>query len=377
MLKTTCLALAAVAVIAGCATGPEVRPAPFRVRPDSVEPGTLEGPFSGKVVDGSSKSPVAGALVYATWSFASGSGLQTPAGYKEHVGSTDAAGRYTIPRLTGVPDGTRVTDFVLVIYKRGFVAYRSDRRFSDLGPRLDFAQTDNQIVLDRWRAELSHARHLRYVGGGTAVAALTAWEATDAAAELSAGKRATEIRPGMGEGPYIVAAQLLTEADIKQLTKYDGSFETGPLGDVPDNASYSSQHFKAMGRAETYDIALRMWRMDTGKAQEQYEDVMAALPGVDERDEIGSRSLRTVEKQINGVAFLDGPRGIVVLLTCGSSLCPTADQAVAMGKLIHERIKQLQPNASAPPPNTQLEPTQPVAPEGDDSEPAPDGGTTP
>ena len=152
------------------------------------------------------------------------------------------------------------------------------------------------------------------------------------------------------------------------------SFETGPLGDVPDNASYSSQHFKALGRAETFDVALRMWRMDTGKAQEQYEDVLEALPGVDERDEIASRSLRTIEKQINGVAFLDGPRGIVILLTCGSSLCSNSDVAVEMGKLIHERIKQLAPNATAPPPNTQVQPTVPVTPEGDTA-PVPDEGT--
>jgi hypothetical protein len=356
--------LALVLLIAsGCATGPEVRPAPFRARPDSVDPGTLRGPFSGRVLDGSSKSPVAGALVYATWSFAAGSGLQTAAGYHEHVGSTDAAGRYKIPELAGVPDGTRVTDFVLVVYKRGFVAYRSDRRFTDLGPRLDFAQSDNQIILERWRAELSHARHLRYIGGGTAVAALTGWEAADAAAELTAGKGGTDLRPGIGEGPYIVAAQLLTEADIKNLTKYDGTFETGPLGDVPDNASYSSQHFKALSRGEAYDVALRMWRMDTGKAQTQYEDVLEAMPpGAEERDEIGSRSFRTDERGTKGVGFLDGPRGIVVLMTCGKSLCSNGDQAAAMGKLIHQRIKQLQPEAAAPPPPPELTPAPAPAP---------------
>src|SRR4029077_6128431 len=119
--------------------------------------------------------------------------------------------------------------------KRGYVAYRSDRRFVDLGPRMDFAQLENQVLLERWRNELSHARHLRFVGAGTAVAALTQWELGDASAELD-GKRPSgeDLRPGRGDGQYVVAAQLLGEGDIKGRTKYDGSFETGPLSDEPD-----------------------------------------------------------------------------------------------------------------------------------------------
>jgi hypothetical protein len=345
-------ALIAAVLVSACATGPALRPAPYRARPDSVEPGSLKGPFSGRVLDGSSRSPVAGALVYATWTFESGSGLPTAAGFREHVGSTDAAGRYKIPALSRVPNNVRVTDFVLVIYKRGFIAYRSDRRFADLGPRMDFAQNDNQIVLERWRVDLSHAQHLRYVGGGTAVAALTGWEATDAATEVSSGRRpgtaGSELRPGQGEGPYLVAAQLLNEADIKGRTKYDGAFETGPLGDEPDTASYSSQHFKALGRAESFDVALRMWRLDTAAAQERYEELLATLPGVAERDEIASRSFRAVENGTKGVAFLDAPRGMVVLLTCGSTQCSSEDQAVELGHMIHDRIKQLAPDAVAP-----------------------------
>jgi hypothetical protein len=346
------LAFVLAVTLTACATGPELRPAPFRTRPDSVEPGTLAGPFSGRVLDASSRSPVAGALIYATWSFASGTGLQVPAGFREHVGSTDATGRYKIPALAGVPDGVRVVDFVLVIYKRGFIAYRSDRRFADLGPRMDFAQTDNQILLERWRADLSHAQHLRYIGGGSAVAALTSWEASDAAAELAAGRRpgaiGTEIRPGHGSGPYLVAAQLLSEADIKARTRFDGTFETGPLGDEPDTATYSSQHFKALGRGETFDIALRMWRADPGAAQERYEELAGELPGVAEHDEIASRSFRATEGGIKGIGFLDGPRGIVVLLTCGGAQCSSEEDAVALAETIYGRIKQLAPTTGAP-----------------------------
>jgi hypothetical protein len=335
---------AALLVLGACAAQP-VRTAPFRARPDSVEPGDLRGPFTGRVVDAASASPVAGALVYASWTFEAGAGLPIPGGYREHIGNTDANGYYEVPRVGAAPDGARLVDFTLVVYKRGFVAYRSDRRFSDFGPRLDFSQKQHQIALERWRDDYSHARHLRYVGGGAAVTALTSWEAEEAIAELS-GARAKgpgELLPGIGEGPYVVAAQLLNEADIKAQTRFDGSFETGPLGDEPDTSAYSSQHFKALGRPESFDVAIRLWRSDAGGAQSRYDELRTSLPEIDERDEIASRSLRALEGDIRGVAFLDGPRGLVLLLTCGKSQCATMDDAVALAKQAHAKIERLWP----------------------------------
>ena len=348
-----------LAILAACA-GADIRTAPFRQRPDSVEPGSLRGPFTGRVVDAATRTPVAGALVYATWTFETGTALPTPAGVEEHVASTDASGSYEIPALRRIPSGARLTDFHLLVYKRGFVAYRSDRRFTDLGPRMDFAQISNQIALDRWRDDYSHARHLRYVGGGSAVAALTSWEADEAAAEMSGERRrpdvASDLIKDQGRGPYLVAAQLLSTDDIKAQTRYDGQFETGPLGDEPDTAVYSSQHFKALGRPETWDIALRMWRLDSAAAQERYAELLDQLPGIEERDEIASRSFRATEGEIRGVGFVDTPRGLVVLLTCGKNQCSKAEDAVALGDKIYERIKTLWPNV-APPKEPSQEPT--------------------
>jgi hypothetical protein len=339
--------------LAACA-GPEARIAPFRARPDSIHAGDLRGPFTGKVRDATTRTPVAGALVYAAWSFERGTGLPAAAGFKDFVGSTDAAGAYKVPALARVPSGARLTGFSMVVYKRGFVAYRSDRRFADLGPRRDFAQTDNQVLLERWRDDYSHARHLRFVGGGAAVAALTRWEAEDAAAELSGtarrpGALGSELTVTTGRGPYLVAAQLLGEADIKAQTKYDGTFETGPLGDEPDTTTYSSQHFKALGRPETWDVALRMWRVDPGAAQERYDELLATLPGAHEQNEIASRSLRATEGDIRGVAFLDGPRGLVVLITCGQSQCASPDDAVALAQKVWDHVKTLWPMTAGAP----------------------------
>jgi hypothetical protein len=339
------LLLAGPALAASACVDTAVRTAPFRVRPDAAEPGSLQGPFTGRVIDVTTHTAIAGALVYAAWTFERGTGLAEPAGAKELVASTDAAGNYTVPRLDHVPRGTRATEFTLLIYKRGFIAYRSDRRFSDLGLRMDFAQTDNQVLLERWRNELSHARHLRFVGSGTAVAALTQWELADASAELD-GRRQRgndDLRPGRSDGQYVVAAQLLAEADIKARTKYDGGFETGPLSDEPDTAIYSSQHFKALGRPETWDVALRLWRLEPGKAQERYDELLTQLPGITEKDDVASRSFIAAENEIRGVGFLDAPRGIVVLLTCGSNQCISQDDATSMAQTIYARIKNLLP----------------------------------
>src|SRR5262249_23377249 len=201
-----------------------------------------------------------------------------------------------------------------------------------------------QVLLERWRNDLSHARHLRFVGSGTAVSALTQWEIGDASAELE-GKRpgSEDIRPGRGEGPFIVAAQLLTDADIKARTKFHGQFETGPLSDEPDTATYSSQHFKALGRPETWDVAIRVWRLDPGKAQERYDELLTQLPGIVEKDEIGSRSFEATEKDIRGVGFLDAPRGIVVLMTCGSNQCISVEDAASLAQTIYGRVKSLLP----------------------------------
>lgn len=329
--------------VAGCAES-GMRTAPFRVRPDAADAGSLRGPFSGRVVDATTHAPIAGALVYAAWTLERGTGLVEPAGSREVVGSTDAGGNYKVAPIGNIPTGTRVTDFTLLIYKRGYVAYRSDRRFTDLGLRMDFAQTDNQVLLERWRNELSHARHLRFVGSGTAVSALTQWELADASAELE-GKRPSgeDLRPGRGEGPYVVAAQLLNETDIKARTKYDGTFETGPLSDEPDTSTYSSQHFKALGRPETFDVAIRVWRLEPGKAQERYDELLTQLPGIQEKDEIARRSFLATENDIRGIGFLDAPRGVVVLLTCGTSQCASAEDAIALAQGIYNKLKSLVP----------------------------------
>ncbi len=394
MLPSRFAAATALIVLATACQRGQVRPAPFRARPDSVDAGSLLGPFDGRVLDAGNGDPVTGALVYGTWTFQSGYGLQAPSDVREAVTSTDASGRYRIPRLDDMPGKAHLTDFTLVIYKRGYVAYRSDRRFEDLGPRLDFAQRQNLIKLDRWRAEYSHVRHLRYVGGGPAIAALTAWETDEAAAELSGLKEGPRVASDLVVlgGPGVTASQIVTEGDIRTMTGWDGSFETGPLNDEPDTDAYSSQHFRALGQPETFDVAVRLWKIDTQTARDRYAELGEMLPGVKQTAEIADQSFRATEKdpktgaEIHGVSFLDEKRGVVVLITCGTAQCKTMDSLVAIGRKAYDRVRRAVPeNAGAegapdgePPEEEQPPPLpRPTPPPPEGSTPPAPGSTKP
>ncbi|HZS36835.1 MAG TPA: hypothetical protein VFF06_08415, partial [Polyangia bacterium] len=139
-------ALLTACALAGCA--PWVQTASFPIRPDTVEPGNLLGPFDGQVVDAVTGKPLADALVFASWGFEVGRGLIAPAGAWVATAETDGDGNYHVPRMASVPGSrTRVERFTLIIYKRGYVGYRSDRRFDDLGARHDFSQLRNVVKL--------------------------------------------------------------------------------------------------------------------------------------------------------------------------------------------------------------------------------------
>jgi hypothetical protein len=332
-----------VALAAGCVS-PMIREAPFTLRPDSVVRGDLRGPFDGRVLDGENGRPVPQALVVASWTFVSGYGLDAPSSYKEAIASTDSNGRYAIAALKTSPRGSvRLSDFRLVIYKRGYVAYRSDRRFEDLGPRTDFAQMGHLVTLDHWHNEYSHVRHLRYVGGGPVLGELTAWEIPEAAAELS-GEKITAPPQAIvptSQPTLLHADVLLKPDDVNRATGYTGAFDVSELGDEPQSERYDSVHLQARGKDETYDVALRVWRLPSTEASTHFDRLASELPGAQIKNELGDRSLRasTPKGDILGVAFLDAKRGVVALIQCGSSQCRSHEDVLNLARIVQTRVE--------------------------------------
>ena len=327
----------------------EARPAPFRARPDSIVRGDLRGPFTGRV---STETPIARCREPSSTrrgASSRGRDLTAPHGYREWIGSTDSLGLYRVPRLDSSSRENRLADFHLVVYKRGYVAFRSDRRFDDLGPQTEFSQMGATVTLVRWRPEMSHAKHLRYVGGGPALAALTSWEIPDAVAELSGAKpgagaekeRLAELPPS----ERLDASKLLAAADIKQLTGFEGAFDAAELGDEPPSDHYDTVHLQARGKDESYDVALRLWRYPPADATKQYDRLTRELPGAQAKNEIADRSLRasTPAGDILGLAFLDSKRGLVVLIQCGASQCRTHETVLGIARIILSRAGTIFP----------------------------------
>jgi hypothetical protein len=340
-------------LVGGC--GPIVERAPFSYRPDTMTPGDLLGPFEGTVVDGDTDRPLSGAVVAASWAFERGTGLEGPAGSEEVVTETGADGRYHVPVLTKLPSGLsmRVRRFSLIVYARGYVGWRSDRRFPDGRIRRDFSQRGNRVRLEKWRDTLYHHKHLVFLGGGSAIQAASQWELQPAALELE-GVRPTRAAALTEPGAEAVAAgppplnvvPLLNEDELRGVTGYAGAFIAGKLTDLPTTEFYDSRHFKAEGRPESYDVGLRVWRLGPAGADAQYRKLLTQLPGAEARDEIGDASLRARTGDVFGLAFLSRERGIVVSLSCGANQCTEASQLLRLAKLIEGHLGDLNPAAA-------------------------------
>jgi hypothetical protein len=366
-----CGAGAMLMLAAGVACGPIIDRAPFPARPDSLRPADLLGPYDGVVVDADSDRPVAGALVAASWAFERGIGVQGPLDAQEVVIQTGADGRYAIPRLERLPTGasTRVRRFTLIVYRKGYVAWRSDRRFPGRDRRRDFSQRANRVQLEPWQPALSHWPHLAFLGGGAKVREAAAWEAQQAALELegdATGRAAAPAGPlGAGKpgGQALLDISTLLSADeIRGVTGYAGKFDEGKLADLPTTEFYDSRHFRAEGRPENHDVGLRVWRLGTAAAEVQYGKLRRELPQAAVTDEIGDSSFRARAGDILGLVFVAKERGAVVSLTCGIAQCVDPAQLLRLAKLVESRLPDLPQPAPAQAPAPPERPALPAVP---------------
>jgi hypothetical protein len=342
------VAMVALSALGAASCGPLVENAPFAVRPDTLQPGDLLGPFDGMVVDAETERPIASATVAGSWAFERGIGLHGPAGMREFSLETSADGRYQIPRPNDLATGgsMRLRRFTLIVYRRGYVAYRSDFKFGSDEVRHDFSQHANKVRLEKWQPTMEHRRHLAFVGGGQAIAKATAWEAQPASLEYD-GISAQHVAEPQGETALTASEQtldisaLLSVEEVRGVTGFAGEFDVGRLTDRVRSDVYDSRHFKAKGKPEAFDVGVRVWSVGPTAAEAQFGKLVGELPAAVATEEIGDRSLRARGGEVWGLAFLLREKGLVVQLSCGTSQCTEPGMILRLAKLVESHVGEL------------------------------------
>jgi hypothetical protein len=337
-----------VALVAGAGCGPVIENARFSARPDSLEPGDLLGPYDGSVVDGETERVVASAVVVGTWAFEHGIGLRGPAFVREVAVETGADGRYQLPRPEDLPGGSsmHLRRFTLVVYRRGYVGYRSDFKFVTGDVRHDFSQHGNKVRLEKWQSGFEHGRHLAFLGSAEAIVKVAGWEAQPASLEYGgvavAPTPVSEARQAEEASPKLLdVSPLLSVEEVRGVTGYAGELDVGRLMDRVRTEDYDSRHFKAAGKPEAYDVGLRVWASSPDEAESQFRKLAQELPAATPTEEIGDRSIRARGGEVLGLAFLLRERGVVVQISCGVLQCTDAAMILRLGKLVESHLGEL------------------------------------
>ncbi len=335
------------------ACAPLVRPATFVGARDQVTDATLVGPFDGQVIDETTSKPVANATVVGIWSYDRGDGFIGPYGSESFETKTDAAGRYRIPkaRLQIRGRSVRLVAFSLVIYRRGYVGYRSESRV-DGEARTDFTVRQNKVALRKWRESDSHAEHLAYLAAPRAIQSLITWEADLANLDL--------LRELGGEGPkthtkqakspkvakrggdgWLDASALLTPDEIRQRTRTQDHFDVSELTDLERTSFYHGVHYRAKDRTEPYDISLRVWQAPPGGMDPVTETIENTMVGARKGDEITPETWTLETEGVYAVAFIDRDHAAGVLLTCGDMQCADLATLLVIAAEIQRNLDRL------------------------------------
>jgi len=355
--------LASTGMGVGCA--PILRAPEFVGAQDRSTEASLLGPFDGQVIDATTSEPISGATLIAMWTYDEGRGPAGAAGSHVETFVTDAAGRYKIPAHKPQPrragqDLTRLVAFDLVVYKRGYVGYRSDVEFEGR-PRHDFVQRHNRVALRKWRETDSHATHLAFLRPPAELHKLVAWEreaanealyrsqTTAAPATGDAARPDATDAPPDGKDPKTVlglldAAPLLPPDEVKRRTGYAGEFALKDLGDLTRTHFYHGLHLQAVDRGEDWDVAIRVWKNPPAGLDSVEQTFEATLPDVEPTAELTERTWIYDSEDVRAVAFLDAERSIGVLLTCGGSQCVDIETAMILAKFVFNHLDRLSEN---------------------------------
>ena len=370
--------LALALALVGC--GPLVRPPNFVGARDQVTDATLLGPFDGQVLDAATGEPIADAVVVGVWAYDRGDGFIGPYGSETYSTTTDQAGRYRIApaRLSVRASALRLVAFHVVVYKRGYLGYRSDALFEG-GARPDFTVRHNRVELRKWRENDSHADHLMFLATPKALRRTTLWEQDLAnldlfrqlggAGEAVAGATSPEPAARPNKDPeWLDASGLLTPDEVRTRTGYTEAFELEDLGDLARTDFYHGVHLRASGRDEPWDIAYRVWRSPPGGMDPVVSTIQETMAGVKPSGEITPETWLLSAEGVHAVAFVDRDAEVGVLLSCGDQQCHDIDTAIILAKTLHRNLEKLRTIAVPKP--AAARPAEPLAPMGTGAPPA-------
>ncbi len=323
-----------------------------------VTDASLKGPFDGQILDAATGEPVADATIVAVWSYDHGDGFLAPRGSDVYEASTDEAGRYRIPECPQTVTGStvRLVSFELLVYKRGYVAYRSTE-LPNGRPRTDFTVRHNRIELEKWRETDSHAEHLMYLGAPKAIQQDAFWEQDLANLELyrqqggqAPGDAAVEDpsatnKPDAPSEPKVAqlldASGLLTPADAQTRTHYSGTFTVTEPTDLRRTNFYHGVHLKADDHDASWDLIFRVWSDPPGGLVPVVETIEETLPGVEVSSEVTDETWVFEGQGVYAVAFVEREQKVGVLLTCGDNQCADLATAIILAKTVLRNLENL------------------------------------
>jgi hypothetical protein len=240
----------------------------------------------------------------------------------------------------------RLRRFTLIVYRRGYVGYRSDFKLNG-DQRHDFSQHANVVRLEKWQSSFEHRRHLAFLGGGAAITRAAGWEAQPASLEnegvspSSVVEVAGEQGRALPQRTLLDVGGLLSADEVKGVTGFAGDFEVGRLLDRVRSDVYDSEHFTAKGKPEAYDVAIRVWAPGPVASELEFERLLRELPAAMPTEEIGDRSARARGGDVLGLAFLLRERGVVVQISCGRLQCTDAGMVLRLAKLVESHLAEL------------------------------------
>jgi len=113
-----------------------------------------------QVVDAETGEPIEGAVLLAQWTITTFLYESASSNYKVVEKVSDESGRMTVPGVFKFG----VNEPKVVVYKKGYVAWRHDYIFPDYKKRTDFMWRDRYMFkLERFKQEYSRIDHLSFI----------------------------------------------------------------------------------------------------------------------------------------------------------------------------------------------------------------------